>query len=436
MSLDTIVNVTITTASASVAQRGFGISLIAGHHTEFADLVRTYDASTGLTDMASDGFTSIHPIYKAVQALLSQNPKVKQFKVGKLSEVDKQSIKIVPVAVNSAEYLITIGGEDFAVTSDASATVAEICALLTTEINTGTGAFTAVDSTTHVTVTADNNDECFVYKSYNHKRLVLTDVTGTNTALVADLDLIEAEDADWYGLILANQPEADVEAAAGWAETKIKFFMADSLDNGIISNATTDLGSDLQDSSYARTSLWFHKSHSEYLGAAMMGKIFPFDPGSYTAAYKQLAGVTVDDLKAADIAYLADKNVNYFVTLAGSNRTFFGKSSSGEFIDVTIFVDWLRSRLQERIYSLFINNNKIPFTDLGIALVVAEIRAQLQEGINVGGLAADPEPTVSAPLAADVSSVDKANRFLPDVTFTATLAGAIHTLEIAGTLSV
>ena len=44
--------------------------------------------------------------------------------------------------------------------------------------------------------------------------------------------------------------------------------------------------------------------------------------------------------------------------------------------------------------------------------------------------------TLSAPRAADVSSGNKAIRHLPDVTFQATLAGAIHSLTITGRVSV
>lgn len=436
MSLNSIVDVTITTATASVSQTGFGTALIAGYHTKYADVVKTYSASTGLTALAADGITSTHPIYKAAQALLSQNPKVTEFKVGKLTESDVQTIDMVPIAQNSTAYAITIGGEEATFTSDASATVAEICAGLTTAINGLTGAFSATDNTTKVTVAADAAETCFVFKGFDRNLMRLTDVTGTNTDLVTDLDAIQAFDPDWYGLLLANQPDADVQAAAGWAETKVKLFLADNPDYAIVTNATTDLASDLQDSSYARTALVYHSYPGEYAGAALMGKIFPFDPGSYTAAYKTLAGVTVNPLKTAEIGYVAAKNANYYVTVAGSNRTFFGKSASGEYIDVTVFTDWLRARLQERIYSLLINSAKVPFTDLGIALVVAEVRAQLQEGVNVGGLAADPAPEVTFPLAASVSSVDKNNRYLPDIEFTATLAGAIHTLEITGTLSV
>jgi hypothetical protein len=102
---------------------------------------------------------------------------------------------------------------------------------------------------------------------------------------------------------------------------------------------------------------------------------------------------------------------------------------------VTRFVDWLQARLRERLIGLLANNAKVPFTDAGIALVVAEIRAQLQQGVAVGGLAESPAFTISAPLASDVSSVDRAARTLPDVTFSARLAGAIHAIELTGNIA-
>jgi hypothetical protein len=46
-----------------------------------------------------------------------------------------------------------------------------------------------------------------------------------------------------------------------------------------------------------------------------------------------------------------------------------------------------------------------------------------------------PSYTTSVPARSQVSSNDVANRFLRDVRFTARLAGAIHAVEIRGTLS-
>ena len=68
-------------------------------------------------------------------------------------------------------------------------------------------------------------------------------------------------------------------------------------------------------------------------------------------------------------------------------------------------------------------------------LLGAEVRAQLDEGVRVSLFAADPKPTVIVPTVASVSSVNRAARALPGVTFSARLAGAIHSTDMTGVAS-
>lgn len=436
MSLDSIVSVTITTGTSAVSQAGFGVPLIAGYHNEYADIVRTYDAADGLSALTSDGFASTDPIYLAASALLSQNPKVSQFKVGKLSTSTTQTIDLVPIAINAYTYTITIGGEEFSYLSDSSATVAEITAGLTTAVNGGTVAVTATDGTTKVTLTADAANTFYVIKDYDKANLRVTDVSTAQAQMSTDLDAIVVEDDDWYCLLIASQRESDIAAAAAWTETKKKIFLCNSADYGIISSSTTDVASDLETAAYARTAIMYHANLGEHAGAAWAGQCLPLDPGSETWAYKTLASISADTLTATQRGFVEAKNANHYTTVAGNNITRYGLTSAGEYIDVTRFVDWVQARIQEEVFGLLINNIKVPYTDKGVAMVKGKILGVLRAGVAVGGLAEDPAPAVFAPLVADVSSLDKANRLLPDVTFTATLAGAVHTLQISGTLSV
>ena len=61
------------------------------------------------------------------------------------------------------------------------------------------------------------------------------------------------------------------------------------------------------------------------------------------------------------------------------------------------------------------------------------MRAALQLG--VGNAIITDDFTVTVPLAADVPAADKANRLLPDMKFNAKLAGAIHSTEIDGVVT-
>ena len=110
--------------------------------------------------------------------------------------------------------------------------------------------------------------------------------------------------------------------------------------------------------------------------------------------------------------------------------------AQGEFIDIVRGVDWLTSRIQEFVYSVLVNSNKVPYTDSGIAAIEAEIRRALQLGIGNNFIANDPAPTVTVPKSTNVPSNDKAQRILRNVKFQATLAGAIHAVNITGTVTV
>jgi len=65
---------------------------------------------------------------------------------------------------------------------------------------------------------------------------------------------------------------------------------------------------------------------------------------------------------------------------------------------------------------------------------VNAVTARLSQSVKEGYLTTNPPPVVSAPLAQEVNATDKSNRILPDITFTATTAGAIHTVQIQGTI--
>lgn len=79
---------------------------------------------------------------------------------------------------------------------------------------------------------------------------------------------------------------------------------------------------------------------------------------------------------------------------------------------------------------------KVPYTDSGITAVEGQIRRALQQGIDNNFIAQDPPYEIFVPKAASVLPIDKTNRILKNVSFQATLAGAIQAIQITGTVSV
>ena len=169
--------------------------------------------------------------------------------------------------------------------------------------------------------------------------------------------------------------------------------------------------------------------------SAWQGGQLPKQPGSITWWGKTLIGITPDVLTTTAINNVKGKNGNVYETIAGVSMMHNGVVASGEYIDIIRGVDWIHARISENVFSLLANADKVPFTDAGVGSIMTEIRAVLDTAVENGILVKDTI-IVSAPLVADVSTANKANRLLPDVTFSGTLAGAIHKVTINGKVSV
>src|SRR3972149_2236792 len=129
MSLADIVSVSISTATVVPSRVGFGTPLIFDFHTRFAELARVY---TSLAGMVADGFLTTDGAHRMATKIFSQNPKVKQVIVGRMTTAPSKTVRFTPVVQNSKLYSMTFStpGGDATVTftSDASATAAEISA--------------------------------------------------------------------------------------------------------------------------------------------------------------------------------------------------------------------------------------------------------------------------------------------------------------------
>lgn len=125
MSLSDIVDVDITRVSAAVTQESFSTPLILAYHTRWtSDRVRSY---ASLTEMVGDGFTPDDAAYKIAAAIWSQPNPPATVKVGRRANAFTQTVRLTPEASNSTPYTVELDGLEATYTSDATATVAEIC---------------------------------------------------------------------------------------------------------------------------------------------------------------------------------------------------------------------------------------------------------------------------------------------------------------------
>ena len=259
----------------------------------------------------------------------------------------------------------------------------------------------------------------------------------TNPGLATDLAAIAAADNDWYGLALDSQGSAEVQAAAAWAETAKKLLGYTTSDQAhLATGSVTALGYVLKTAGYLQTwGLWCGRiaTSDSWSACALFGKEFPKDPGASQFAFKTLAGVTVDALTETQRQAIESYNLNHCTLLSDVGVTYPGKVAGGEWMDVIRDLASLKVNLQYDLADLLVSNDKVPFTDDGIGLVVAALRARLGTSVAAGILA--DGFTITAPRASAVSSANKQARRLTSVTFGATLAGSILGLQVRGRVS-
>lgn len=429
-SISEIVNVSISRDSQAVTRAGFGVMLHLGLHRIFdnGDLVREY---TSAADLLTDGFRTTDSAYIAASKYFSAPVAPESILIARRATAD--TVTVTPTAVNSTAYTVTINGTAFTFTSDGTATVAEIVAGLVAAINAGSEPVTATNSTTHVTL---NPDVASTYYSVAVNANMTITMTASQT-WAQDIAAIREANDTWYALTTYSHLEADIADIAAAIESTKKIYGYSSSDAGIITSSTTDVASDMSAAGYTRThGLYSAVADTTYPEARWFGEMLPKDPGSATWKFKTLSGITADNLTTTQRNYANGKNINTYETIGGVDITREGVAADGEFIDVQVGADWLEARLEERIYSRLVGNDKLPYTDAGITVIEAEIRAQLQEAIDAGYLAASPAPTVTVPKVANVSSANKLARLLTGVTFQGTLAGAIHKTTINGSVVV
>lgn len=269
----------------------------------------------------------------------------------------------------------------------------------------------------------------------------------TDSSVADNMAKICAVDNDWFGLCYVERTSAKIMEMAEWAEAHTKLYGTsvaepDALQTGV----ATDTGSKLKEKNYFNTFIFYHKeSEKEFPEAALMSSCFTVYPGGETWANKKLSGITNDNLTETEYLALTAKNYNTFENFSdGVSITQNGKTCAGEWIDVIRFRAWLIETIKTEEFAMLINREKLPYTDAGIALVEGVLNKVLKLGQDRGGIAPTEYDddgnrnlgyTISVPKAANISANKKAQRVLDDVKFTARLAGAIHAVNIKGSLT-
>lgn len=429
-----IISINVSRNTRGVSRQGFGVPLFIGiSPSNWADgeVVRSYTTSDGvLEDFGSDT-----PEYIAASRFFGQNPSPRIVKIGR-HVLGVTSIDFT-VSVNDGDtYTINLDDTDVEFTAPFENTTAE---------DIVTGLQSAFNSATAQGTFIDKGDGTFNITPSNLQSYTLTTSTNLLTSDVSEslteaIKKIREQDGEAYFLTAYTRDSEDIMELAEYIETqKMMYVFSVKPSDAGIPNITTDIGSRLQLRAMSRTVPIYAEDPTEYPECAIVGKQAPKDPGSTTWKFKEVSGVTASNLSdnfsliLKGDKYTQGKGYNTYEPTGGRNIFAEGRASNGEFIDVIRFADWLEARMRERIFLTLLNSEKIPFTSAGFGIIEGRMREVLNLGITVGGISSY---TVDVPNPRAADPNERANRVATGFRFSAILQGAVHFVEIQGSLEI
>lgn len=315
-------------------------------------------------------------------------------------------------------------------------------------------AFTVTNGTTHLDVVSTGTGAWFSYDEVTGNIAIEDRTAEPGTTLATDLSAIQAADANFVGLLIADaQSSAQILAAAAWAETQQVVYLAHSMDSAVEQNVGTDVASLALGLGYFHTEVFYSRiNHGRFPDAAFLGSFLGglFRAGDRKiAAFRQLSGIRPDELSATVVSRLigtptapADgKRVLIYGDVAatgtniGTACTLGGLTAGGEWIDVIIGLYFVETQIQTDAFSRMLSG-PITFTVKGIAAFDASVTRSLQKCSAAPYNILDPASIETSFTAlADVSDADKQARHYDGVRWIGKPQGAIQALDVGGNVS-
>ena len=266
----------------------------------------------------------------------------------------------------------------------------------------------------------------------------------SDTSWTDALAAIKKANNGFYAVTTSARTMIEQQEIALWVEANQKLYGIASGDSAIVEEETGDIGAWIKLYNLDRSFTFYHPdcapgpngkitADDPMPDVACFGSNLTYQPGSATWMFKDFKAVPTYELETGPFETATAKNVMLYCLVADVPTTFWGKVGSGEYIDIIHGCDWLKARIQNKVFTDLKKNKKVPFNDTGIAVISGALRSALQEGIDVAELL--DSYTITAPERSNVAADDKATRNLPGVSFEAPVQGAIHTTKIRGNVT-
>ncbi len=242
----------------------------------------------------------------------------------------------------------------------------------------------------------------------------------------------------WRQLIVAS---AGVEGESSFAE--IAEFIEKTTDK-MYFTSITDLSvitKEIEEKAYNRTFVMYYTNADVVCPeAALVGRIAGLAAGSASYDHKILKGLEPLEFSVSELDEIHKKNCCTFVTMAGDNVTTDGKVLSGEWADVIDSKDYIIFQMEYMLQKTLNTTNKVTYDNNGISLLENICVNVLQDAYNNGIIADNAEGTADynvkfEPRENTTAEDRKARRYVGG-SFSFSLRGAIHEIEVTGEIEV
>lgn len=260
-------------------------------------------------------------------------------------------------------------------------------------------------------------------------------------------------DNDWYYLMTDKDDDEYIVALAKFAEASEpseaelgvgiedhrKFYMGQTTNKKFVCST-------------ARAAVIY--TDEEYLSeepdASYTGNVAPFYPNSVTWKFKRpqdgnadtsqgIKLISLPQLTDGERDQLLENHVNFLAEEYKRQYIKDGTCLNGEFIDVVLGGDWIAKRMRDLLYDILLTNPNINYDDAGFGLISTAVLQALTEAVDLNIIGKDPESktgifSVVIPKYSDSTEEQRRSRTMPDITWEALLAGAIHQVKTKGVL--
>lgn len=261
--------------------------------------------------------------------------------------------------------------------------------------------------------------------------------------LTAALDeILNAGHTGWYYLVPSMREDEARLALVNWIESQRRMLVFGNADTESPSQFIASVRSLPKSDRAVAVYHARNEADGNYLEAALVGWVGGRYPATVAWFHSKITGISENPIPYTDLVALEDANIiSWWKTPVGIWVTSCGKTIGGEWADITVAIDFLEARIKERVWSLLVDHDRIPYTQEGIDMLAHAVLAELHYlarqpyGIIAVDTRGNPLCRVYPPVREEIDPLEVRNRRIPDLRFEATVAGAVKTVVVNGILT-